>query len=87
MPLVWIGLVLIALKALEVGPAAQVSWWWLATPFVLAFFWFEWGERIAGRDRRQVEHIEWEKNRQERVSKVFEKPGAGKRKRASAKAG
>ena len=75
MYLVWIGVIVIGLKALEVGPLAELSWWWVLTPLALAFVWFEWVEKLFGRDRRNVDHIEWERRRKERVADQF--PGAG----------
>jgi small Trp-rich protein len=76
MYLLWIGLVLVVLKWLEVGPTAQWSWWWTLAPLAGAFIWFEWLERMVGRDRRKSDHIEWEQRRKDRVSKQFLQPGA-----------
>ncbi len=74
MYLVWIGAVLIALKALEIGPFAQWGWYWIVLPLALAFVWFEVLERTFGRDRRKVEHVEWEARRRERVREQFAPP-------------
>ncbi len=71
MYLVWLGVILIGLKALEVGPMAEISWWWVLAPLAVAFVWFEWVEKWFGRDRRNVEHIEWERKRKERVAAQF----------------
>lgn len=71
MYLVWIGLLAIILKWLELGPLATLSWWWVLAPLGLAFIWFEGLEKVFGRDRRKVDHIEWEKRRKERVREQF----------------
>ena len=36
MYLLLLGLVLLGLKYLEVGPVAGWSWWWVLSPFALA---------------------------------------------------
>lgn len=66
--LVWIGVALLALKALAVGPVAQWSWWWVLSPLAAAIFWFEWFEKLVGRDRRRVEHDEMERRQRERAA-------------------
>lgn len=70
--MLWLGVALVALKWAEVGPTANLSWWWTLCPLGLAFLWFEFGERLLGRDRRKADHVEWEKKRRERVAKQFE---------------
>jgi small Trp-rich protein len=73
MPLLWIGVALVLLKWLEIGPIADLSWWWVLAPLGLATLWFEGLERLVGRDRRQVDSIDWERNRKERVAQQFDK--------------
>ncbi|MEY4862976.1 MAG: hypothetical protein RLZ51_1071 [Pseudomonadota bacterium] len=53
MPLLWVGAVLLALKALGVEPVAGWSWWWVLSPFALTVIWWEWLERLLGFDRRR----------------------------------
>ncbi len=79
MYLVWTGAFLVALKLLQVGPFAELSWWWVFAPLGVALLWFEGLEKLFGFDRRQVEHTEWEKNRERRVAEQF---GEGKAKGA-----
>lgn len=74
MPLLWIGVVLVLLRYLELGPLAEVSWWWILAPLAAAALWFEVLEKLFGRDRRQVESIEWENRRKERVAQQFQDP-------------
>jgi small Trp-rich protein len=74
MVLLWLGVVLVLLKALEFAPLAEVSWWWILAPLAVAALWFEVLERLVGRDRRQVDAIEWEARRKERVQAQFQDP-------------
>jgi small Trp-rich protein len=74
MPLLWIGALLVILRLLEIGPFATLSWWWVLAPLAASVLWFEWLERVFGRDKRQVEAVEWEQRRRERVGKQFEVP-------------
>ena len=41
MVFVLLGLLLLVLKLLHVGPVAAWSWWWVLVPFALAFLWWE----------------------------------------------
>ena len=80
MYLVWLGAILILLKLLDYGPLFDVSWWWILAPLAAALVWFEWLEKLFGRDRRNVDHLEWEKRRKERVAAQFpDQPGKARR--------
>ncbi len=80
MYLVWLGAILILLKLLDYGPLFDVSWWWILAPLAAALVWFEWLEKLFGRDRRNVDHLEWERRRKERVASQFpQAPGKGSR--------
>ena len=52
MYLLLLGLVLLGLKYLEVGPVAGWSWWWVLSPFALAVIWWWWADR-SGYTKRQ----------------------------------
>ena len=71
MPLLFIGVLLVLLRWLEVGPLAGLSWWWVLSPLALCFVWFEVLERVFGMDKRQVEAAEWQKRRKARVAAQF----------------
>ena len=71
MPFVWLGTVLVLMKWLEVGPVANLDWWWVLSPLAVALVWFEGLERLFGRDKRQMEMAEWEKQQKERVGAAF----------------
>ena len=70
MPLILAIVALAALRYFELGPFAAMSWWWIAALMVLAFLWFEFGERLLGMDKRRA-HEQLEKMRSERVRKTF----------------
>lgn len=82
---VWTGVALLALKLLEINPVAELGWGWVLSPLVLAFIWFEFLERLFGKDRQEVEHVEYEELRKKRVAAQFADPK--KRKGARAKQG
>ena len=70
MPLIILILLLSALRYFEVGPFAELSWWWIVGLFVAAFIWFEFIERMLGLDKRK-EHKQAEKARRERVKRTL----------------
>jgi small Trp-rich protein len=74
MYLLWFGVVLVLLRWLEIGPVAQLSWWWVLSPLAAAVLWFEVLESWFGRDRRKIEAIEHERLRQQRVRQQFDSP-------------
>lgn len=76
----WLGVALLAMKWAEFAPVADLPWGWAVCPLVLAFVWFEWGERAFGRDKQRVEHVEYENRRKARVAAAFgTDPREGKR--------
>jgi small Trp-rich protein len=72
MPLIIIIAILALLRYLEVGPTGTISWWWIVGLMGIAFFWFEFGEKMFGLDKRKA-HDEMEKARRDRVNKTFNK--------------
>lgn len=50
-----IGLVLMALKYLEIGPVAAWSWLWVLSPFALAVLWWEWADSSGYTKRKAME--------------------------------
>ena len=72
MPIIILIVVLSLLRYFEIGPVAQLSWWWIVGLFLVAFIWFEFVERILGLDKRKA-HQELEQARQDRIKKAFEK--------------
>ena len=50
-----IGLVLMALKYLEIGPVAAWSWLWVLSPFALAVLWWAWADSSGYTKRKAME--------------------------------
>jgi small Trp-rich protein len=61
-----------ALRFLEIGPFAGLSWWWIGALFAAAFIWFEYIEKMLGRDKRRA-HDESDAARRKRVASTFKK--------------
>ncbi len=72
MPLIIIIVALASLRYFEIGPFAEISWWWIVGLFGVAFIWFEYVEKLLGLDKRKANE-ELEKARKERVRKTFER--------------
>ena len=70
--LFYVGLALLVSKLLEFGPLAELSWWWVLLPFVLAFAWWEFVERRLGLDKKRA-FDELEKAKQERIARALER--------------
>lgn len=70
MPIIIAIILLSILRYLEVGPFADLSWWWIGGLFLIAFIWFEFIERMLGLDKRKA-HEQLEKAREERVKRTF----------------
>ena len=68
-----LGVVLLLLKYLEIGPLADWSWWWVLTPFVLAFLWWTWAD-ASGYTKRKAMEIEEKrmKDRRERTKSALD---------------
>ena len=67
-----IGLVLLVSKLLDFGPLADLSWWWVLMPFVIALIWWEVFERRLGLDRKKASD-ELEKAKRERIERALER--------------
>jgi small Trp-rich protein len=72
MPIILIIVALAILRYFEIGPFAELSWWWIVGLVLLAFIWFEFIERLLGLDRGKADE-QIEKARKERVNKAFRK--------------
>ncbi len=78
MYLLGLALVLTLLKYLEIGPVANVSWWWIMVPWGLTALWWAWADSTGYTKRREVEKIE--RRKQERINKHKEALGMRPRK-------
>jgi len=69
--MLWVGLVLLLLKLGDIGPFADLSWWWVVLPFIGAFIWFELFEKRLGLDKKKA-FDELDRAKQERIKKTME---------------
>jgi small Trp-rich protein len=76
--LVWVGVTLLALRLLGVGPFVEMSRWWIAAPFLLALFWFEIVEARFGFSKKKAMD-EMAKAKERRIKQAFEQGEAGRR--------
>jgi small Trp-rich protein len=63
----FIGIVAIALKYLEIGPVATWSWFIVLSPFALAAIWWWYADATGYTKRKEVEKME--KRKQDRIDK------------------
>lgn len=68
-----LGIVLLLMKYLEVGPVATWEWWVVLAPFGLAVAWWTWADWSGYTKRRQVEREN--ARRQARIDKNREQLG------------
>jgi small Trp-rich protein len=59
---VGLGLVLVVLKYLEVGPVAAWSWIWVLAPFACAVAWWAWADASGFTKKRAMERENERKN-------------------------
>ena len=52
-----IGILGLLLKFLEIGPVAELSWWWVLSPFALATTWWAWADSSGYTKRKEVEKM------------------------------
>ena len=69
--MLWVGVVLLVLKLAEIGPIADLSWWWVVLPFIGAFIWFEAFEKRLGLDKKKA-FDELDRTKQERIKKQMD---------------
>ena len=41
---VGLGVILMLMKYLDVAPVVNWAWWWVLSPFVIAFVWWRWAD-------------------------------------------
>lgn len=67
MYLLILGLGLAVLKYLGVGFAADLSWWWVLSPFALAVAWWAWADATGYTKRKAMEKMDQKK--QDRINR------------------
>ena len=50
-----LGLILLAMKYLEIGPVASWSWWLVMAPFALAVAWWAWADASGYTKRKAMD--------------------------------
>lgn len=73
MYLLGLGLVLLAMKYLEIGPVAVWDWWLVLVPFGLAVAWWAWADSSGYTKKRAMEREN--ARRQARIDKNREAIG------------
>jgi small Trp-rich protein len=68
-----LGLILLAMKYLEIGPVVNWSWWLVLTPFALAVAWWAWAD-ASGYTKRKAMELE-DARRKARIDKNKEAIG------------
>lgn len=58
MYLLVLGIALLAMKYLEIGPVAQWSWIWVLTPFGLTAIWWWFADKSGYTRRREEEKMQ-----------------------------
>ena len=79
MYLLGIGILLLLMKYLEVGPVAVWSWWVVLSPFAGAVAWWTWADWSGYTKKKAVERENVRK--QARIDKSREALGLGPKKR------
>jgi small Trp-rich protein len=70
-----IGIVMLALKYLEIGPVAAWSWWVVLAPFGLAVVWWMWADASGYTKKKAMDRENARK--QARIDKNREAMGMG----------
>jgi small Trp-rich protein len=73
------GMVLMLLKYLQIGFVAELSWWWVLSPFALAVAWWAWADATGYTKRKAMEKMDQKK--QDRIEKQREALGIKSRRR------
>jgi len=73
------GIALTLLKYFEIGFAADLSWWWVLSPYAMAVAWWAWADTTGYTKRKAMEAMD--RKKQERVERQRESLGVGRRNR------
>jgi len=61
------GVGLLLLKYLEIGFVAELSWWWVLSPFPMAVAWWAWADSTGYTKRKEMEKMDQKK--QDRIER------------------
>ena len=73
------GLGLLVWNFWRIGFVADMSWWWVLSPFAMAFLWWLWADMSGYTKRKQMEKMD--QKRKDRVERQRESLGIQSRKR------
>jgi small Trp-rich protein len=79
MYLLLVGIILLPLKYLEIGPVATWEWWVVLAPFGLAVVWWTWADWSGYTKKKAVEREDARKKA--RIEKSREQLGTGLKRR------
>ena len=74
-----IGIVVLTLKYLEIGPVATLSWWIVLLPFALAVAWWAWADASGYTKQKEIDKMS--KRKQHRIDKQRDAMGMRLKKR------
>ncbi|HAL40107.1 MAG TPA: TIGR04438 family Trp-rich protein [Polaromonas sp.] len=74
-----IGIVVLTLKYLEIGPVATLSWWIVLLPFALAVAWWAWADASGYTKQKEIDKMA--KRKQHRIDKQRDAMGMRLKKR------
>lgn len=73
------GLGLMLLKYFEIGFVAELSWWWVLSPFAMAVAWWAWADTTGYTKRKAMERMDQKK--QDRIDRQREALGIKSKRR------
>jgi small Trp-rich protein len=67
-----VGVLLLLMKVAEVGPGADLSWWWVLAPFGLAVIWWEFADKTGYTQRKAMDRLDERQKarREEAMNKI-----------------
>ncbi len=71
--MMWLGVIVVALKLIGIEPISSISWWWVILPLILAFLWFDLIEERMGFNKNKRTMDEMDKAKKERIKKALER--------------
>ncbi len=74
-----LGVILLALKYLEISAVASWSWWVVLAPFALAVVWWAWADASGYTKKKAMEKMD--KKKADRLNKVRENLGMNDRRK------
>lgn len=78
--LLGIGLLLLALKVLEIGAVANWSWYVIAAPFLLTVAWWAWADSVGYTKRKEMEKMDAiRENRLQKQREALKNPARRRR--------